>query len=424
MTGNYQLEDCFEANGDGSSTHGGAEAVEAASSANTHPRSRIRVAHVVGSLQYGGAENQVVQYLNGLDPQKIDGFLIVFKIMETGVARGLHAGVTRIHVPLKRWGQIQCICRLTRLFKTLKLDVVQSHMFHTNLYVAIAAKLAGVPVAIATEHGRNFWKNPLPHFIEKHIISPLTSMRVAVSSDLMAHYVQAGDAPEERIRVVPNCVHIPEGVAEPRQEGRIRIGTVGRMVWEKDYGNLIDAFKLVIEAGIDAELVFVGDGSERPMLEARAEELLLADRILFPGFQSDVRSFLKSFDIFVLSSVWEGLPVSMLEAMAMHLPVVATKVGGIPEVIQDGVDGLLVESRDPEKLAGALIRLSENPSLRKTIGAAGHGKVKSAYSREAICRRYENLYFELLAKCGCAHASVGLPLPAVPDRFQHRGRGI
>jgi glycosyltransferase involved in cell wall biosynthesis len=251
-------------------------------------------------------------------------------------------------------------------------------------------------VVVTTEHGKNLWKTPIHHFIEKRIVSPLVTMRVAVSKDIRDIRVQSGDVPEDKITVITNCVETPENIRRNGPRKKVRIGTVGRLVPAKAYGTLITAFKRLKEVGLSTELIFVGDGGERSKLELMAQDLGIAEDITFTGFQADVNRFLANFDIFVLSSIREGIPVSMLEAMAMSVSVVATRVGGIPEVIEHNVDGLLVDSENTEMLSQALRRLVEDGLLRKRIGEAGRKKVTRLFSKEAICRQYENLYRTLL----------------------------
>jgi len=357
---------------------------------------KISIAHVIGSLRYGGAENQVVQVLNGLSKWQFKKKLMIFQYVDTENSSRLDPEIRVFNLRLKRWGQPVCIFNLYRLFKNLKIDLVQAHMFHANLYVAIAARLAGVPVVLTTEHGKNLWKRPIHHFIEKRIISPLVTWRVAVSKDIRNLRVTSGDVPKDKIAFIPNCVEILDKPLEYKKGERLQIGTVGRLVYAKDYGTLIKAFNMLIKDGIKGDLIFVGDGPERPKLESMVKVLGLDGHVTFTGFQGNVNSFLNRFDIFVLSSIREGIPVAMLEAMAMRVPVVSTKVGGIPEVIEDNVDGLLTDSRNPKMIADTLKRLSKDSSLRKKIGEFGFKKVKRQFSREAICRQYEQLYIDLL----------------------------
>ena len=357
---------------------------------------KIKIVHVINSLNYGGAENQIVQLLNGLNPLRFEKHLVTFRNLETANSRALNPEIKRYIVKRRRWGDVGCIFRLYRLLKALKVDVIQAHMYQANLFAAIAGRLAGVPVVFTTEHGRNSWKKPIHHYMEKWIISPLVNMRVAVSRNIREVRLKSGDAPEDKITVIPNCVEIFEKINKYETGKRLQIGTVGRLVPAKDYHTLIIAFNKLIEDGLNIDLVFVGDGSERSRLESMVQDLNISNCVKFAGFQEDIPAFLDKFDIFVLSSITEGIPVAMLEAMAMGVPIVATGIGGIPEVIQDNVNGLLVECRNPEMLAGAIKQLIDDNSLREKIGRAGREKIKCSFSREAICNQYEQLYVDFL----------------------------
>lgn len=358
----------------------------------------MRIIEVIGSLQIGGAENQVVQLLNGWDSFFHEKHLVTFQSTNTHLSDRVGADVIRHHVPLRRWRQIGCIFRLARLFRKIRPHVVQSHMFHTNVYTVLAARLAGVPVVIATEHGKNLWKKSWHRWIERMIVSPLVTCRVAVSEDIRDIRVEAHEVPEAKIVVIPPCVPIPSDEGTYREGETIRIGAIGRMVEAKDYPTLIQAFASVIKSGVSAALIFLGDGPQRARLQDLAQEMLLSTCIHFPGFATDVGERLKTFDLVVFSSIREGIPVAMLEAMAAGIPIVATRVGGIPEVITDGMNGLLVESGSPEALAKAIARVAADPDLRKTLGRQGRQKVIALHSRESVCQRYENLFYKLLAE--------------------------
>ncbi len=360
----------------------------------------MRIIEVVGGLQIGGAENQVVQLLNGLSKAGQECHLIFFQPIESHLVHALAKDISKHHAPLARWGQIGCIRRLVHLFREIQPHVVQAHMFHTNLYVVIAARLAKVPVVITTEHGKNLWKNSIHHWIERGVISPLSTMRVAVSQDIRDIRIQSADIPADKIMVIPPCVEIPEQSVEYHDKSSVMLGAVGRMVDAKDYPTLLRAFSRVVDSGMKAELVFLGDGPARSQLENMARELGIAGVVRFPGFQSNIDEWLRRFELVVFSSIREGIPVAMLEAMAAGVPMVATRVGGIPEVIRDGVNGLLVECGRPEDLANAIMRLAQDVNLRKALGREGRNTVVSLYSREAICGRYEKLFTELLSKRG------------------------
>ena len=359
----------------------------------------MKLVQVIGSLKIGGAENQVIQLLNGINSHVVKKkYAIVFQEVISANGWTLGGDVDCITVRLDRRDQLGLINRLTKVFRSIRPDVVQSHMFHTNLYTMVAARLAKVPIRITTEHGKNLWKNNIHHFIERHLISPLATVRVAVSKDIRDIRVQTRDVPGHKIVVIPPCVSVPAQGVEYKQRNPVRIGAVGRMVSAKDYPTLLKAFSKVLKEGLPAELLFLGDGPERPRLEELADSLGVRNQVRFLGFQTDVQSWLRKFDLIAFSSVREGIPVAMLEAMAAGVPVVATRAGGIPEVIRDGIEGLLVDCMQPSLLASALLKMGRDLGLRSKIGAEGRKRIISDYSRENICRQYLQLYRHLLGR--------------------------
>jgi glycosyltransferase involved in cell wall biosynthesis len=358
----------------------------------------IRLAHVVGSLNYGGAENQVIKLLNGFDTARFEKHLITFSKTGSALERALSPEIRRYDLALPGIRSVLAVFQLARYFRAKKIQVVQAHMYHTNLYVSIAAKLAGVPVIITTEHGMNPWKRRHHHFIERVVISPLASVRVAVSRDTMSIRISQDGVPASKITVIQNCVDVPPITSRSRRSHGLVVGSVGRMVDAKDYSTLLRAFKLNCDIREDCRLVLVGDGPELDKLQQLARDLDIKSRVEFPGWQSDIGSWLDKIDVFVLSSIREGLPVALLEAMAKGLPVVATSVGGIPEVLSDGEDGILVQPGTPDRLAEAIASLLDNENLRARLGKNAREKVVRSFSVKQICTRYEVLYRKLLGQ--------------------------
>ena len=183
------------------------------------------------------------------------------------------------------------------------------------------------------------------------------------------------------------------------------VGWFGRMTAVKRTDDLVTMLAGVRERGIDALLLLVGDGDDRERLEQRAHDLGLARSCLFLGYQEDVAGYYRLFDAFLLPSVNEGTPVSAIEALASGTPVVATRVGGVPDVVTDGVDGFLVEPGDAEAAAERLVELARDPSLRARMGEAGSANVRERYAVERLVDDVDRLYRELLAAKGI-HANT------------------
>jgi glycosyltransferase involved in cell wall biosynthesis len=173
------------------------------------------------------------------------------------------------------------------------------------------------------------------------------------------------------------------------------LGTVGRLVEAKAYYLMIDALSLIRDNSMNFVFLFVGDGELREELKQRTLEKKLGDRILFLGWRSDIPEILGAMDVFVISSIREGLPVSMLESMAAKVPVVATSVGGIPEVIRDGENGLLVPPNDSGKLAEKLLYLLNGPEYGRTLAHTAYQDILKKYSIQYVTKEIERIYLEL-----------------------------
>lgn len=357
--------------------------------------SRIRIAHVVGSLTYGGAENQVVRIVSGLDSTRFSKYLVTFVHKTEGQDHLVASEVNR-YIVGKRG--IKKLFHLARFLRNERIQIVQTHMYAPNLIGSLAARLAGVPVIITTEHGKNTWKRMRHHMVERFIINPIVSMRVAVSKDILRLRKDKDHVPGRKIIFIGNCVDIPDERHFRAEKEQTIIGTVGRLVPAKDYRTLLIAAKDVIAKRPDVKFIFVGDGEEREMLEKTAASLNIASHIEFLGWQSDVGHYLDQMDLFVLSSITEGIPVALLEAMVKGIPIVATNVGGIPEVIQDGLNGLLVQAGHPENLAHAILNMLEHEDIKARLGRAARARIIESFAVTQICREYATLYEALLSE--------------------------
>lgn len=290
--------------------------------------------------------------------------------------------------------------RLAACLRDAGATAVHTHGFAPLLYGALARPLAGFPRLVHTEHS-------IEYLLDRPRLR-LALRGLALSADTFAvlgermhrYYAELGLSPH-RLRIIPNGVALlPPTTPARRAAARERLGvphgylvaTVGRLAPEKNFPLLLDAFASAFASDADAALVFIGDGSERESLQARATERGIAHRVFFLGWRRDVADLLPGLDAFALSSFSEGLPMAMLEAMSAGVPVVSTAVGDIPNVIVDGEHGLLVASEDGPGMAAALGALRRDPARAAELGAAGQRTVVATYSREgmidAYCRAY------------------------------------
>jgi glycosyltransferase involved in cell wall biosynthesis len=237
------------------------------------------------------------------------------------------------------------------------------------------------------------------------LVNPVLSLFpgpiLAVSNDLRRHLVQSG-FPGGRVGVLYNGIQPGKPTdaharALARQslglgDAEFVVGTVARLNPVKDLGLLVDAFGELFGLCPKAHLVIIGDGPERPELERRARELGYADYVLFAGHRDDARQLLPALDVYVNSSITEGMSVTILEAMAAGLPVVATRAGGNPELVDDGVTGLLVQVRSAADLAHGLRRLLASPADRAAMGAGGRAKLVAEFSLDRMVQQYFRAY--------------------------------
>lgn len=287
------------------------------------------------------------------------------------------------------------LARLAYWLRRGRWQVIHTHLSTASLLGGLAARLTGVP-AVATVHGLN-----------TRTCFNYARRIIAVSNAVKQHLVAQGLSPDT-ITVIHNGVDL-KLLSRPCQRPAVRrqlglpedaplLIAVGRLVPEKGHGDLLLAFSLLARnpEWRALRLLIVGAGVLLGPLRAQAEQLGVAERVIFAGFQRDVPPFLHAADIFVLPSIREGLSLSALEAMALARPVVACRVGGTPEVVVDGETGLLVSPAAPAELADALDHLLRHPELAHAMGAAGERRARAAFDLEQTVSRIETVYRALL----------------------------
>ena len=368
---------------------------------------RIRVAHVTGYLNFGGKENGIVNLVNRLDPDRFECYVITF------MPGGMHsqridpARCRLIPLGQKHGNDLRYYFRLARAFRRHRIDIAHTHSWGTLVEGLVAARLARVPVLIHGEHG-TMMTDTRWHVWVQRLCWGAADQVVSVSEVLRHQLAETIGFPEPRIRVLPNGVdlerfHLRDDRAGIRRRFGLPadgflIGTVGRLVPVKAYPVLLEAFDKLHRLAPHAHLAIAGDGPLEPELRGWVAEHHLEGRVHFLGFRTDVEDLLGVLDIFALTSDSEGMSNTVLEAMASSVPVVATRVGGTPEIVRDGETGILVPARDSAALASAVLDLQANSDRRRSMGEAGRARVVSEFSLERMVQRYEQLYGEVLGR--------------------------
>jgi len=368
-------------------------------------RRPLRVAHVIETLGTGGAERLVADVARRLDRERFASR--VFPLDEPLDLRGeieaSGVGVDPI-LMAPRLRPVACLRALTRALRRFGPGLVHTHLYYGNVMGRIAARLAGGAPVVTTLHNPDytfeardtllFRARKLADRVTGARNAALVAVSRAVAEDFRRHLGW------ENIRVVPNGVDLLSFA--PRRDASaagewpspgLRLLSVGRLHPQKGHRVLLDAIARARGAGGSLSLLVAGEGAEHPALEAQAGALGLRGCVRFAG-RREVRPLLAAADVFVFPSLYEAAGIAMIEAMACALPVVASRAGGIPEVVEHGVSGILVAPGDADELARALTALEGDPERRRRLAAAARTRAE-AFDVRATVRALEGIYEEV-----------------------------
>lgn len=388
-----------------------------APTAATSCRGVLRVAYVVHTFDMGGIERSVARLCNGLDRRRFAP-LVVCLNRSGDAAQWLTAKDVPI-VELHKAGgnDWRVVGRLARALRERKVDVVHSHNWGTLLETVAARRWAGTPRHVHAERGTLFggaaatgWRARLRVPLARWAFSQADQLLTNAQS-IAGRLERVFGLPAANVQVIPNGVDLPGGppTTGTRQHVRERlgvapddvvIGSVGRLVEVKDFATLVRALAQVAASGRQVHLLLVGDGPLKPALMQLAESLGIAARLHLSGQQEAVGDWLAAMDVYVNSSVSEGMSQSIVEALAAGLPLAVTDVGDNALLAGRGGEpnGLVSPAGDDGALAANLQQLVDNPGLRKTFGARSLASHAENYSVPGMLRRYETLYAELAAR--------------------------
>ncbi len=379
---------------------------------------RLRVTYLIDKLHRAGAQSHLGTLVPSLDREGFEPEVVC--LLGGGpVAEELRAcgvpvevlGLGRLYAPRAIAGAL----RLAHRLRARRVDVLHTYLVSANIYGMLAGRLAGVGAVVTSRRDTGFSRNWRLQLVEEWLVNPLADRVVANAPAVAEAALRERGLACEKVVVVPNGVDLErfDPSLYPRDEARAWagrewgiasddtvVGAVGSLTPVKGHSDLLEAAARVVVRRPRTRFVVVGDGPLRPALEDQVLRLGLREHVVFTGGRGDVPRLLASFDIVALPSHTEGLSNVLLESMAMARPVVATAVGGNPDVLREGASGRLVPARDPEALAAGLARMIEDPEAAQAMGREARRDVELRFSRQRMVEGYEALYRGLPRRAG------------------------
>ncbi len=372
--------------------------------------SRLRVTYVIDKLHRAGAQSHLGALAPSLDREAfapevvclLGGGPVAEELRAGGVPVEV-MGLGRLYAPRA----LAAVPRLARRLRALGVDVLHTYLVSANVYGTLAGRLAGVGAVVTSRRDTGFSRNWRLRLVEEWLVNPLADRVVANAPAVADAARRERGLRGDKVIVIPNGVDLArfDPGRHPREEARASalrewgiaadeavVGAIGSLTPVKGHADLLEAAALVVARLPRTRFVIVGDGPLRPALEARAQQLGLGERVVLAGVRADVARVLAALDVVALPSHTEGHSNVLLEAMAMARPVVATAVGGSPDVLRDGATGRLVPARDPPALAGALAGMIEEPEAARAMGREARRDVELRFSLPRMVGAYESLY--------------------------------
>jgi len=369
-----------------------------------------RILHVIYSLEIAGAEMDLVAKAKVL-VEEYGYHIAIACLLRRGelTEEAERNGIGVIGPIMSGKSDIRVIPRLVGIMRSGKFDIVHTHMFASNFLGRVAAILAGVPVIVSTvqliAEREKWWEILLDRALQVK-----TDVMITSSEAVRRSFIKRGIR-EDKIVTIYNGIDFSrfDSIDRTRARDKIRrefdlddsiylVGTVARLQRVKGIECLIEAAKHVMEGIPDARFLIVGDGPQKAELEYRIKQLGLSSRFIFAGTRGDVPAILSALDLFVLPSLSEALGIAVIEALLMQVPVVATNVGGVPEIVKSGETGLLVSPKDPIRLGEAIAYMHSNRDEASTMAQAGERRVREMFEISRLAQKQVGLYEMLLAR--------------------------
>jgi glycosyltransferase involved in cell wall biosynthesis len=360
----------------------------------------MKVCQIISGDLWAGAEVMAYNLLKGLRKRPeldISAFTLNYgKLTDQ---------IQKLDIPVRvidesRGSFPQILLALREALRRNPPDIIHSHRYKENILACLASRGMERIRLIGTQHGMpeapgngGYYKYRMASKLNFLLLSYYFHKTVVVSKDIRSSFIKQRVLGENRIEMIHNGIEIPDDHCRIAGGGPLVIGSAGRLFPVKDYPLMVEIAKHVRQGAADkVRFELAGEGPERPKIMEMIQRYGLEKTFILRGFIKDIHNFYDGLDLYISTSIHEGIPMSILEAMARRLPIVAPGVGGFGEIVQDGVEGYLVAGRDPREMAERCLRLINDESLRKRMASAARERVVSEFSLERMARQYHQLY--------------------------------
>jgi glycosyltransferase involved in cell wall biosynthesis len=367
----------------------------------------FRILQLCASLTAGGAERLIHSLVQQLDKRRFEVYICGLSVIEGNVFQSEfeRLGLPVFVVGAHKMYSPQLYRTLYRYIVDQRIDLIHTHLTSPDFVGRMIGQLIRVPV-VSTLHNvpqdyerDSFYRYWLQRFTARYSATHL----IAVSETIRRLFIERWNLPAHKVTTILNGVpmerflRLAPGVPAAESAQGPLITCIGRLTEQKAHNVFLDAAKLTLAGRPDARFMLIGQGKLEQQLKDQAKALGIADKIDFAGVRYDIPEQLGRSTIFTLSSAWEGMPVSAIEAMAAARPVVLTDVGGVRDLVHTGVDGILVPANKPDALAAAYVELLNNTEHRNNMGLVARERVRDAFSMTTFAARHEALYETILA---------------------------
>jgi glycosyltransferase involved in cell wall biosynthesis len=371
-------------------------------------RRRLRVLTLLDTLRPGGAERLAVTVAARLDRLRFEPCVCVSRRLPWSPLSELleESGVPVVTLNRTHRGAVWSWAPLVAMLRRRRIDVLHAHMFGSNVWGTIVGRAAGVPIVVAHEHGSPAEGSRLRSAVDRELVARAADVLLAVSESDRRRLIEVEGVPSSKVRVVPNGIPpLPAPRVDLRRELRVPesapvIGALTVLRPEKALEVLVEAAAPLATQFPDLRVLIAGTGPEEQRLRRLVAERGLERTVLLVGFRPHVADVLAAVDVAVHTSDREGSPLAVLESMAAGKGIVATRVGGVPALLQDEEHALLVPPRDPSALAAAVARLLRDETLRERLGRKASERQRRRFDIRSTVAELEDLYEQLFASSG------------------------